>query len=90
MTGEKSTINPAIFVVGKTIACSFVELLIKPQELKIAQKEFNDSTGGGIGDIKWVAPLLPSNLDPPIAMRWPEYIKTERDKEWWIPTQRNV
>jgi aminobenzoyl-glutamate utilization protein B len=88
MTGEKSTINPAIFIGGKTIATSLVELLMNPKELKKAQKEFNDCTGGGVGGAKWIAPLLPSNLDPPINMRWPEYIKTERGEEWWIPTQR--
>jgi aminobenzoyl-glutamate utilization protein B len=90
MTGEESTINPAIFVGGKTIASSLTELLINPNELKKAQIEFNECTGGGIGGTKWVAPLLPLNLDPPIDMRWPEYIKTERGEEWWIPTQRKM
>ncbi len=86
MTGEPSTIDPMIFVGGKTLAASFVELLTEPKLLKGAWEEFNERTGGGIGGSKWVAPLLPPNLDPPIDMRWPEYIKTERGEEWWIPT----
>jgi len=86
MTGEPSTIDPMIFVGGKTLAASFVELLTEPNLLELAWEEFNERTGGGIGGSKWVAPLLPSDLDPPIDMRWPEYIKTERGEEWWIPT----
>ncbi len=88
MTGEPSTIDPMILAGGKTMATSFVELLSEPGLLKGAWEEFNDRTGGGIGGSKWVAPLLPPDLDPPIDMRWPEYIKTERGEEWWIPTPR--
>ncbi len=86
MTGERSTIDPMIFGGGKTLAASFVELLTEPGLLKRAREEFNERTGGGIGGSKWVAPLLPPELDPPIDMRWPEYIRTERGEEWWIPT----
>jgi aminobenzoyl-glutamate utilization protein B len=88
MTGEPSTIDPMILVGGKTLATSFVELLMEPGLLKGAWEEFNERTGGGIGGSKWVAPLLPPELDPPIDMRWPEYIKTERGEEWWIPTPK--
>ncbi len=86
MTGKPSTIDPMIFIGGKTLAASFIELLMEPKLLKWAWEEFNERTGGGIGGSKWVAPLLPSELDPPIDMRWPEYIKTERGEQWWIPT----
>jgi aminobenzoyl-glutamate utilization protein B len=86
MTGEPSTIDPIIFVGGKTLAASFVEMLMEPGLLKGAWEEFKKRTGGGIGGSKWVAPLLPPELDPPIDMRWPEYVKTERGEEWWIPT----
>jgi len=88
MTGERSTIDPSIMVGGKTLAASFVELLMEPKELERAREEFNERTGGGIGGSRWVAPLLPPDLDPPIDMRWPEYIKTERGEEWWIPTPK--
>jgi len=88
MTGEPSTIDPMIFVGGKTLAASFVELFTELGFLKGAWEEFNERTGGGVGGSKWVAPLLPPDLDPPIDMRWPEYIRTERGEEWWIPTPK--
>ena len=39
-----------------------------------------------IGGTQWVAPLLPKDFKPPVDLRWPEYIETERGQEWWIPT----
>lgn len=89
MTGKKTTIDPMIFAGSKTIATSFLELLTDPRTLEKAKQEFNERTGGGIGGTKWVPPLLPKDLDPPTDMRWPEYIKTERGEEWWIPTTKN-
>lgn len=86
MGGIRSTIDPAIFVAGKTIGASLVELLTEPAALKKAQDEFKKRTGGGIGGSKWVAPLLPADFKPPIDLRWPEYITTVRGEEWWIPT----
>jgi len=85
MSGIRSTIDPAIFVAGKTIGASIVELLLEPSELKKAQDEFKERTGGGIGGSRWVAPLLPADFKPPVDLRWPEYITTVRGEEWWIP-----
>ena len=84
--GIRSTIDPMIFTAAKTIGASMVELLTEPKELEKAWAEFNKRTGGGIGGSKWVAPLLPSDLDPPVDMRWPEYVMTSRGEEWWVPT----
>jgi aminobenzoyl-glutamate utilization protein B len=33
-----------------------------------------------------MAPLLPEDFAPPVDLRWPEYIRTARGEEWWIPT----
>jgi len=88
MSGIPSTIDPSIFVAGKTIGSTIVDLLTKPEELARARKEFNERTGGGIGGSKWVAPLLPRDFDPPVDLRWPEYVATARGEEWWIPTPR--
>jgi aminobenzoyl-glutamate utilization protein B len=33
-----------------------------------------------------VAPLLPRDFDPPVDLRWPEYIDTPRGHEWCLPT----
>ena len=53
---------------------------------KQAKDEFEQRTGGGIGGSKWVAALLPKDFKPPVDLRWPEYVRTERGREWWIPT----
>lgn len=84
-SGIRCMIDPSIFVAGKTIGASIVELLMEPSELKKAQDEFKERTGGGIGGSKWVAPLLPADFKPPVDLRWPEYISTVRGEEWWIP-----
>ena len=89
MGGVPECINPGLFVAGKTIGATFVDLLTRPAELQKAQDEFNERTGGGVGGSKWVAPLLPENSRPPIDLRWPEYIQTARGDEWWIPTSQS-
>jgi aminobenzoyl-glutamate utilization protein B len=88
MTGERSTIDPAIFTGGKVISGCFIDLLTKPQILIKAKEEFNERTGGGVGGSRWVSPLLSPDLIPPLDIRWPEYVHTPRGREWWIPTPR--
>jgi len=86
--GIKSTIDPMILTAAKTIGTSMVELLTNPSALERAWAEFKERTGGGIKGSRWVPPLLPPDLDPPIDLRWPEYITTPRGEEWWIPTPK--
>jgi len=85
LTGFPPAIDPTWLVAGKTIGATFVDLLMKPEVLKDAKKEFDERTGGGVGGDKWVAPLLPADFIPPVDMRWPEYVHTVRGDEWWIP-----
>ena len=87
--GLPAAVDPGLFVAGKTIAGTFLDLITRPELLQQAQDEFNDRTGGGVGGSKWVAPLLPSDFAPPVDLRWPEYIQTVRGEEWWIPTPAN-
>jgi len=84
--GIPCMIDPAIFTAGKAIGASIVELLMQPGELERARDEFKERTGGGIGGSKWIPPLLPRDFKPPVDLRWPEYVTTERGEEWWIPT----
>jgi aminobenzoyl-glutamate utilization protein B len=86
MTGFPPSIDPIWIVAGKTMAATFVDLLLEPDVLEQAKREFEERTGGGVGGEKWVAPLLPSDFKPPVDLRWPEYINTVRGEEWWIPT----
>ena len=75
-----------MFVAGKTIAATALDLLTQPDELARANAEFVERTGGGVGGSRWVAPLLPRDFPAPVDLRWPEYITTVRGEEWWIPT----
>jgi aminobenzoyl-glutamate utilization protein B len=65
---------------------SLLDLLTRPDLLAAAKAEFTERTGGGVGGTKWTAPLLPHDFAPPVDLRWPEYIRTERGEEWFLPT----
>jgi len=86
-----SITHKATFCAAKTIATSMMELIQNPDELAKCRKEFEERTGGGVGGSKWIAPLLPKDLDPPIELRWPEWIDNRYPKEphvnlkWHIP-----
>jgi aminobenzoyl-glutamate utilization protein B len=86
MGGRPEIVDPGMFLAAKTIAGTTLDLLTVPDELAKARAEFEERTGGGVGGSRWVAPLLPREFQPPIDLRWPEYVTTERGEEWWIPT----
>ncbi len=86
MGGLPAAIDPGMFLGGKTIAASLLDLLTRPDLLGAATDEFRARTEGGVGGPSWVAPLLPRDFAAPIDLRWPEYIRTERGEEWWLPT----
>jgi aminobenzoyl-glutamate utilization protein B len=86
MGGRPEIVDPGMFLAAKTIAGTALDLLTVPEELAKAKAEFEERTGGGVGGSKWVAPLLPADFHPPVDLRWPEYVTTERGEEWWLPT----
>jgi aminobenzoyl-glutamate utilization protein B len=86
MGGRPEIVDPGMFVAGKTLAATLLDLLTHPEELEKARAEFNERTGGGVGGSKWLAPLLAPDFPPPVDLRWPEYVQTVRGEEWWIPT----
>ncbi len=79
-------IPPGLFVAAKTMALTLVDLATRPDALAAAQAEFRERTGGGPGGPDWVRPLLPADFLPPVDLRWPEYVTTERGREWCFPT----
>jgi len=81
--GMRETIDPMIDRAAKTIGCTVLDLMQNRDLLSAAKKEFEARTGGGIGGSRWQAPLC--DYEPPINFRWPEYVTTERGREWWIP-----
>ena len=54
MGGVPVCIDPGMFVAGKTIAATLVDLLTRPDELEKARTEFEERTGG-VGGPNWVA-----------------------------------
>ncbi len=84
--GRPEIVDPGLFLAGKTIAATILDLVTAPDELARARAEFDERTGGGVGGEKWVAPLLPNDFAPPVDLRWPEYVTTARGEEWWLPT----
>jgi aminobenzoyl-glutamate utilization protein B len=82
--GIPETIDPMVVCAAKTVAHSLLELLLNDRLRQAARTEFEARTGGGIGGAAWIAPLC--DYDPPIGLRWPEYVTTVRGREWWIPT----
>jgi aminobenzoyl-glutamate utilization protein B len=85
--GIAQTIDPMIDVAAKTIACTLLDLFGDADLLGAAKAEFEQRTGGGIGGSRWQAPLLPADFKAPHRFRWPEYIRTARGEEWWIPAR---
>jgi aminobenzoyl-glutamate utilization protein B len=64
---------------AKIITTSAVELILEPELLREAKLEFKKRKS-----IHNETPLLPEGLNPPIELRWPEWINRPGD-EWWIP-----
>ena len=81
--GMSETIIPMIECAAKTIAFTTLDLLTKPELLNQAKAEFTERTGGGINGTQWQAPLC--DYKAPIDFRWPEYVQTQRGRQWWIP-----
>jgi aminobenzoyl-glutamate utilization protein B len=81
--GIRETIEPMIACAAKTIGCTVIDLLTDKALLATARQEFEQRTGGGINGSNWLPPLC--DYDPPTGFRWPEYVTTERGREWWIP-----
>jgi aminobenzoyl-glutamate utilization protein B len=84
--GVPGVVDPGLFLAAETIALTLVDLATEPDVLTAAQAEFRERTGGGVGGSAWVPPLLPADFDPPVDLRWPEYVTTARGEEWSFPT----
>ncbi len=83
--GIPATIDPMLNTAAKTVALSLLKLLEDKGVRDSAREEFNQRTGGGVGGNDWIAPLC--DYQPPVNFRWPEYVTTQRGRDWWIPAQ---
>ncbi|MCP3969186.1 MAG: amidohydrolase [Rhodobacteraceae bacterium] len=83
MGGIPALIDPMIRTAATTLALSALRLLEDPGARAAAMDEFTARTGGGVGGSGWMAPLC--DYDPPIHFGWPEYVSTERGRDWSIP-----
>ena len=83
--GDPACIDPMIECAAQTLAMTALDCLTDPDLLTKATEEFNHRTGGGIGGTDWIAPL--ADYAPPINFKWPEYVTTDRGRDWVIPTR---
>ncbi|MCO4318253.1 amidohydrolase [Phyllobacterium sp. 21LDTY02-6] len=83
--GMPETIDPMVNVAARTVALAALRLLEDGSARDRAMDEFIRRTGGGIGGSEWIAPLC--DYRPPIEFRWPEYVSTQRGREWCIPNE---
>jgi aminobenzoyl-glutamate utilization protein B len=81
----KGLIDKTIYTAGKAISGTMVDLVTDPATMKACLDEFKARTAEYKEE-----PLLPPDLEPPIDLRWPEYVTTVRGREWWIPPPRKT
>ena len=87
MGGRPEIVDPGMFLAGKTIAGTVLDLLTVPRGAgEGARRSSTSAPAAESAASTWVAPLLPRDFQPPIDLRWPEYVTTERGEEWWLPT----
>jgi aminobenzoyl-glutamate utilization protein B len=83
--GLPACIDPTVRTAARTVGLTLVDLLTRPDLRGAVRAEFDERTGGGIGGELWIPPLLDADFEPPIDLRWPEYVETPRGRGWWIP-----
>ena len=86
LNGFPPAIDQTWISAARTIAGTILDLLTDEGLLEAAKEEFRERTGGGVGGVQWIAPLLARDFIPPIDLPWPEYIDTVRGREWHLPT----
>ena len=64
---------------AKVLAVTGIEIIMKPDILKEVKDEFEKRKSQ-----YYEAPLIPKGLEPPIDLRWPEWIERP-GSQWWIP-----
>lgn len=82
--GIPATIDPVVQTAARELSASALQLPEDTTARDAALAEFETRTGGGVGGTNWAPPLC--DYDPPIHFRWPEYVETQRGRDWWIPS----
>ncbi|RAH97338.1 peptidase M20 [Acuticoccus sediminis] len=85
MGGHAPTIDPMMLKASEVVGLTMLDLMLSPETVAAARREFNERTGGGIGGSDWVAPLLAPDFPPPIGYRWPSYVDTPTGPQWYAP-----
>jgi len=81
--GMKGPIDRTIYVAGKAIGGTMLDLFTEPGKLKECKDEWRERISK-----EYERPQLDPGWDPPIDLPWPEYVVTERGYDWHIPTPR--
>ncbi len=81
--GMPKTIDPMVQVAAKVLACSALRLLEDETARDAAKAEFARRKSE-----QDIPPLC--DYPAPIDFKWPEYVETERGRDWHIPTSKSV
>ncbi len=65
----------------KVMIATALDLLTTPGLLKKVKEEFEERKKE-----YYEAPLIPEGVEPPIGLRWPEWVNRP-GSEWWISDQ---
>lgn len=77
--GIPATIDPTIEVAGKTIAGTFLDLLLDDTLRQRVAEEFAERSRA-----EGCPPLLPVDFTPPMDLPWPEYVRDRDGTRRWL------
>ncbi len=83
MGGVRGPIDRTIYTAGKAISGTLLDLAEDPTKLKACKDEWKERIKE-----EYEPPQLDPEWDPPIDLPWPEYVVTERGRDWHIPTPK--
>lgn len=79
--GIPATIDPTVEVAGKTIAGTFIDLLLDASLRERIAAEFAERSR-----TEGSPPLLPADFTPPMDLPWPEYVRDQLGNRRWLTT----
>lgn len=79
--GTPAAIDPTIEVAGKTVAGTFIDLLLDTSLRQRAAAEFAQRSHAAGSE-----PLLPADFEPPIHLAWPDYVRDHEGNRHWLGT----
>jgi aminobenzoyl-glutamate utilization protein B len=77
--GIPATIDPTVECAARTIAGTILDLMTDKAELARAKAEFATRRAAADDPDPWC------DYPPPLEFPWPDYVRTDAGRAWWIP-----